>query len=159
VTNVQGSSGKWVRVKGNGGGFAVGFKEVSVNAAGTVFLIDINNDIYYNKDLGFSVTKAALGKVEGTPANADPEKMTRRRAKKAGKLNIDKARKGYRKGRRNPDQKKKHRVIRKSITKKVQRKIPKNKKAIVIRRKKAVEASMAKSAADASPRPLIGPAN
>ena len=47
--------GVWKRVRSNKGALAKGFKDVSVNPAGTVFLVDLAGRLYANGESGIPV--------------------------------------------------------------------------------------------------------
>jgi|GEM_PF-6047749 len=87
----QCKAGKWEKVKGADGKEAVGFDDIAVNAAGTVFATNLDGtDVYHLGEAGVKIT-IVPSKVPGKPAVVKAEKVVkepskRATAKKQGKI-------------------------------------------------------------------------
>lgn len=87
------TTGKWRLVKGNNGKVASGFKEIAINAAGTIFVTTTDDRICYKGEAGFFITKIETSKtsskiqITGKPVTS--RNMTRARAMQQGQLIID----------------------------------------------------------------------
>jgi hypothetical protein len=87
------TSGQWRSVQGSNGNVATGFKEIGINAAGTIFATTADGKIYFMGEAGFLITQMLTNKagtklqITGNPLISP--NMTRARAIQQGQLVID----------------------------------------------------------------------